>query len=140
MAGKVILGLAGSTPEETHQLPRTGIAGCHTGNHERGAGFFEYYQISRDDEDNATEEFEPGGGRESKGRVIGLNSPFGKIWSLASQTGWSVNYILRKVNYTMLVMMLADAARYTTKEPVVKINTQSQATGLFTRLQNSIRK
>ena len=31
---------------------------------------------------------------------------------IASATGWSVDYILNKVNYQTLIMMLSDAPRY----------------------------
>ncbi|MDY6075535.1 MAG: hypothetical protein SPI24_07405 [Bacteroidales bacterium] len=34
------------------------------------------------------------------------------MWQIASATGWTVNYILNKVNYQTLIMMLADAPRY----------------------------
>lgn len=31
---------------------------------------------------------------------------------MASATGWSVEYILKRVNYQTLIMMLSDAPRY----------------------------
>lgn len=34
------------------------------------------------------------------------------MWQLAEATGWSVDYILHRVNYQTLVMMLSDAPRY----------------------------
>ncbi|MBQ8520876.1 MAG: hypothetical protein IJ456_05775 [Bacteroides sp.] len=34
------------------------------------------------------------------------------MWQIASATGWSVQYILNKVNYQTLIMMLSDAPRY----------------------------
>lgn len=34
------------------------------------------------------------------------------MWQVASATGWSVDYILNKVNYQTLIMMLSDAPRY----------------------------
>jgi hypothetical protein len=34
------------------------------------------------------------------------------VWQIASATGWSVDYILNKVNYQTLIMMLSDAPRY----------------------------
>jgi acid phosphatase family membrane protein YuiD len=42
----------------------------------------------------------------------GSHSPFGVIWQIATATGWSMHYILWKVNYQTLVMMSADAVRY----------------------------
>ena len=40
------------------------------------------------------------------------HSPFGIVWQIASATGWSVHYILWKVNFQTLAMMLADAPHY----------------------------
>lgn len=34
------------------------------------------------------------------------------MWQVASATGWSVDYILNRVNYQTLIMMLSDAPRY----------------------------
>ena len=42
----------------------------------------------------------------------GSHSPFGFIWNIASATGWTVEYILEKVNYQTLILMLSDAPRY----------------------------
>ena len=36
---------------------------------------------------------------ELKSRYEGSHSPFGFVWQIASATGWSVDYILNKVNY-----------------------------------------
>ena len=49
---------------------------------------------------------------ELKSRYEGSHSPFGFVWQIASATGWSVDYILNKVNYQTLIMMLSDAPRY----------------------------
>ncbi len=50
--------------------------------------------------------------KELKSRYEGSHSPFGFVWQIASATGWSVDYILNKVNYQTLIMMLSDAPRY----------------------------
>ncbi|MBD5193026.1 MAG: hypothetical protein HDS91_00680 [Bacteroidales bacterium] len=34
------------------------------------------------------------------------------MWQVATATGWSIDYILNKVNYQTLIMMLSDAPRY----------------------------
>ncbi|MCH5235550.1 MAG: hypothetical protein J1E16_09660 [Muribaculaceae bacterium] len=34
------------------------------------------------------------------------------MWQVASATGWTIEYILNKVNYQTLIMMLSDAPRY----------------------------
>ncbi len=42
----------------------------------------------------------------------GSHSPFGVIWQIATETGWSKDYIMWKINYQTLMMMMADAVRY----------------------------
>lgn len=39
------------------------------------------------------------------------------MWQIASATGWSVHYILWKINYQTLRIMLADAPRYVKDQP-----------------------
>lgn len=73
--------------------------------------FYRYYQISGTDESDEAEA-EPRSGGELKSRWEGSHSPFGFIWQVADATGWSVDYILNKVNYQTLIMMLSDAPRY----------------------------
>ncbi|MDO4158876.1 MAG: hypothetical protein Q4D41_00280 [Prevotellaceae bacterium] len=34
------------------------------------------------------------------------------MWQIATSTGWSIDYILNKVNYQTLIMMMSDAPRY----------------------------
>ena len=75
------------------------------------AVFYTYYQISRDDESDEAET-EPTKEGELKSHWEGSHSPFGFIWQIASATGWSVEYILKGVNYQTLIMMLSDAPRY----------------------------
>ena len=73
--------------------------------------FYTYYQISGTDEsDEAASEPKKEG--ELKSHWEGSHSPFGFIWQIASATGWSVEYILKGVNYQTLIMMLSDAPRY----------------------------
>lgn len=73
--------------------------------------FYTYYQISREDESDEAET-EPEKERELKSRYEGSHSPFGFVWQIANATGWSVDYILNRVNYQTLIMMLSDAPRY----------------------------
>ena len=73
--------------------------------------FYEYYQISRDDEPDEAET-EPRKEGELKSHWEGSHSPFGFVWQIASATGWSVDYILNGVNFQTLIMMLNDAPRY----------------------------
>ncbi len=46
----------------------------------------------------------------------GPHSPFGSIWQIASATGWSLHYILWKVDYLTLRLMLLDQPRYISAE------------------------
>jgi hypothetical protein len=55
------------------------------------------------------------------------------VWQIATQTGWSVGYILRGVNYQTLLMMLSDAPRYVTEGKGNKRNSTS-AEGFFRSL------
>lgn len=48
-------------------------------------------------------------------KLDGSHSPFGFVWQIAAETGWSVRYILWGVNVQTLLMMLADAPRYRRK-------------------------
>lgn len=73
--------------------------------------FYTYYQIGGKDESDEAET-EPTNEGELKSRYRGSHSPFGFIWQVADATGWSVDYILNKVNYQTLIMMLSDAPRY----------------------------
>ncbi|NDW13206.1 hypothetical protein D0T50_09900 [Bacteroides sp. 214] len=40
------------------------------------------------------------------------HSPFGLIWQIATQTGWSVKYILWGMSYPTLMLMIMDMPRY----------------------------
>lgn len=73
--------------------------------------FYECYQVGGPGEPDETET-EPK--KEGELRIVfeGSHSPFGFIWSVASATGWTVEYIMRGVNYQTLVMMLHDAPKY----------------------------
>jgi hypothetical protein len=46
----------------------------------------------------------------------GAHSPFGFIWQIAAATGWDVNYILWKIPYPQLLMIMSDSPRYITEE------------------------
>lgn len=46
----------------------------------------------------------------------GSHSPFGLLWQIASTTGWSLHYLMWKVNYPTLLLMASDAPRYVQKK------------------------
>lgn len=77
--------------------------------------FYEYYQIGGNGEPDEAEE-EPKDERELTSDYEGSHSPFGFVWQIASETGWSVDYILNGVNYQTLIMMLSDAPHYVSKK------------------------
>ncbi len=74
-------------------------------------GFYECYQVGGPGEPDETET-EPRKEGELRTVFEGSHSPFGFIWSVASATGWTVEYIMMGVNYQTLVMMLHDAPKY----------------------------
>lgn len=73
--------------------------------------FYEYYQIGRADEPDEAET-EPKSEDELTSGYESSHSIFGFIWQIADVTGWSVDYILNKVNYQTLIMMLSDAPHF----------------------------
>lgn len=76
--------------------------------------FYSYYQISREDKSDAAET-EPKKEGELTTHYENSHSPFGFLWQVATATGWTIDYILHKVNYQTLIMMLSDAPRYIEK-------------------------
>ena len=60
------------------------------------------------------------------------------IWQIATQTGWSVGYILRGINYQTLLMMLSDAPRYISASSKRREKGQSKKTaeGFFRSLMD----
>lgn len=77
--------------------------------------FSDYYQLGGNDESDEAE-LEPFQQRELKGYTEAPHSPFGLVWQVATATGWSINYILWKVPYPMLLLMAKDAPRYVSVE------------------------
>jgi hypothetical protein len=105
----------------TAKIVRYGSDDSHP---ERGAGFYELYQINPEHDSDDAEESESAGSGEQKGRTVGLHSPWGTIWSIAETTGWTVNYILWGIAWINIRMMLADAPRYIS----VKTNQKKEIT------------
>ncbi|PDP75028.1 hypothetical protein CLI79_06370 [Porphyromonas gingivalis] len=60
------------------------------------------------------------------------------MWQIAAATGWSVHYIMWKLNYQTLRMMLADAPRYLSEQERKARNKQKKTLeGFFqTRYRN----
>lgn len=104
-------------------------------------GFYDYYQICRDSESAETAS-EPQKERELKTKYEGSHSPFGFIWQIASATGWSIGYILNKVNYQTLIMMLSDAPRYVKREQQedAEITAEDEANGIIGFFQSKLKQ
>lgn len=77
-------------------------------------GFYEFYQIdtANESDDDDAEESGSEGKRESRGRTIGLHSPWGMIWNICETTGWTWNYVMDGVSWINIRMMIADSRRY----------------------------
>ena len=97
---------------------------------ERPIGFREYYQIGGTDESDDTTS-EPL--KEGELKFEGSHSPFGFVWQIASETGWSVDYILWKVPAQSLLTMIADAPHYrkTKKEDIKAEDDEAKQLGFF---------
>ena len=84
---------------------------CHL---QQCRGFLEYYQVNRRHEDDEAEEPEPRGTGELTSRALGLNSPWGTIWSIQEKTGWTHRYVLWEESWLNIQMKLMDAPRVVT--------------------------
>ena len=80
-----------------------------------GRVFYEFYQISIDDESDIADEYESGRKGELTNTMQGSHSLFGLIWSLQKETGWSHEYILWGESWMMLQLKLADSPRMVKK-------------------------
>jgi hypothetical protein len=98
----------------------------------RHCGFYEYYQIGETDEDHAAES----GSEDRPGELIrkGMHSPWGMLFEIIKQTGWTWHYVLWKVSRANLLLMIADQAYIKTKkEPKVK---EGNGASLFQKIKS----
>ena len=100
--------------------------------------FYEYYQISREDEPDEAET-EPKKQGELKTVFEPSHSPFGFVWQVADATGWKVKYILEGVNFQTLIMMLADAPRYIRKKQEEK-SAEDEAADIVGFFQSNLKR
>ncbi|MBC8620757.1 hypothetical protein H8788_23775 [Parabacteroides faecis] len=61
------------------------------------------------------------------------------MWQIATATGWSLYYIMWKVNYQTLVMMSADAVRYVSGKNKEN-NKKGQGSGALGYFQSRLKK
>jgi len=91
----------------------------------------QYYQIDRKSADDDAEDADDSLSQDEKGvkgRYEGSHSPFGLVYQIARDTGWTIEYILGLPHAT-LVMMLADAPRYVSgsrQDHEIKITSKEQ--------------
>ena len=98
-----------------------------------GTRFFQLYQVDVGDEDNETEDTDLSQDEKGvKGHFESSHSPFGLIYQIAKDTGWSLEYI-RKIPYATLIMMLSDAPRYISKkeDKPIRITSKEQMFAVF---------
>ncbi len=100
-------------------------------------GFYEYYQIllDADDDDDESEEFGARRGRELKGRMEGLHSPWGTIGRIKSERGYTHEQVLWGEAWINLLMETADAPRYTRKKRTPIIESTEELNKLFGKKQ-----
>jgi len=112
-AGAVTEPTGGVDAEELHASGGTGrrLDACHR--HDEHCPFRKYYQIGGGDEpDVAKPESKKKIERELKGYTEPAHSPFGLIGQIARDTGWSLKYIMRGINYPTLMLMWQDYPRH----------------------------
>jgi hypothetical protein len=129
----------GETNSETYVANFRSVAGRdfrENSDHEPRIGFYEYYQISLDDDndDDESEEFGPGR-RELKGRMDGLHSPWGTIGRIKSERGYTHEYVLWGEAWINLLMETADAPRYTRKKHTPIIESAEELDKIFGKKQ-----
>jgi hypothetical protein len=65
---------------------------------------------------------------------MGLHSPWGMLFEIIKQTGWTWHYVLWKVSRANLLLMIADQAYIKTKkEPKVK---EGNGASLFQKIKS----
>lgn len=88
----------------------------------------QYYQVDGNNADDDSEEDDLSHDEKGvKGHYEGSHSPFGMIYQIARDAGWSVEYVLKQP-YARLMMMLQDAPRYVkgSKEKPIHIRSEQQ--------------
>lgn len=100
-----------------------------------GTRFHQLYQIDVDNEDDeaayTTDSDLSHDEKGVKGRIEGSHSPFGLIYQIAKDTGWTIEYIM-KIPYATLIMMLSDAPRYVRKkDKPIRITSKEQLFGVL---------
>ena len=78
-----------------------------------GRKFYDYYQITREDETDELEELGADDEKELTNNYESSHSLFGIIWSIQKETGWTHDYILWGESWFNIQMKLADAPRMT---------------------------
>ena len=77
----------------------------------RHSGFYQYYQIG---EKNDTDTTENGSKKSGELKQFGLHSPWGSLFEIVRETGWTLHYVLWKVSRANIHLMMADRSRWET--------------------------
>lgn len=81
--------------------------------------------MSADDDTDDTQDGSQGNG-ELKGRMQGLNSPFGLIGQLKEKRGYTHKQVMWGQSWLMYMLELADQPRYTRKQEVITYDNTEQ--------------
>lgn len=83
----------------------------------RYTGFYDYYQIGKEHEVDRSKS-----GSKDEGELIatGMNSPFGVLFQIVKETGWTMHYILWQVSWANIMLMLADRPSFGKKGEVIQ--------------------
>ena len=71
-------------------------------------GFFELYQINADRKNHRSES--------DRGKQLGLKSPLGRRGAICQHFGWSYDYLLHGIAWSVVQRMMIDAPSYQTNE------------------------
>lgn len=93
----------------------------------RCRGFYQYYQINGNGEDNETDESESGGEDELKSESF--HSIFGFVMMVAEKTGWSRDEIYNNHSFAELNLYISDTPRLVRKKK--KLTTGDELAAFF---------
>lgn len=99
---------------------------------DKGRGFSEYYRIGSDDRDESDAGQEEEG--EARGRVIGLDSPFGVLGKLKVERGLTHEELLWGQSWASLVLESMDQPHYDPKAPKEEVEAEDGLNGVIDKL------
>lgn len=100
---------------------------------DEGGGFSEYYRIGSDDRDELDAGQEEEG--EARGRVVGLDSPFGVLGKLKAERGLTHEELLWGQSWTSLMLEAMDQPHYDPKAPKQRVEAEEGLDGVIDELR-----